>query len=119
MNVAPTLATRKLARVIIRETAKSGSDATLRHLRHVVPEQVPALIAILAREASGARIPPTNAGTLLAQLAVDVLTVEERRTAHAAYVRGLRDEWVVNGEREYQRNRRRAGRRTAAQGANS
>lgn len=110
MNIVATTATRKLARAIIRETADNGADATLRHLHDVAPDQLPALIAILAREAAGARIPRGSHFPIDGRLVVDVLTVEERRTAHAAYVRGLRDEWVVNGEREYQRLRRRRDR---------
>jgi hypothetical protein len=107
MNIVATNATRNLARAIIRETADSGADATMRHLRDVAPEQFPALVAILAREASAIRIPRGAGFPIDGRLVVDVLTEDERRTAHAAYVRGVRDEWVIAGEREYQRLRRR------------
>lgn len=41
-------------------------------------------------------------------------TVEESRKAHAAYARGHRDDWTVDGERQYQRDRKRASRQREA-----
>lgn len=38
---------------------------------------------------------------------LEFAAVEARKVAHAAYFRGERDEWVVTGERAYQRNRKR------------
>lgn len=36
-----------------------------------------------------------------------------RRAAHAAYARGVREPWVIDGERDYQRRRVRAPRRVS------
>ena len=37
-------------------------------------------------------------------------TADEARAAHAAYSRGHRDDWTVDGERQYQRDRKRVVR---------
>lgn len=37
-------------------------------------------------------------------------TLADSRKAHAAYMRGHRDDWTTAGERQYQRDRKRAKR---------
>lgn len=53
-------------------------------------------------------------GSALAPVEVDVEDEDARRDrcrkAHAAYQRGLRLKWVVDGEREYQREKKRCYR---------
>ena len=41
-------------------------------------------------------------------------TLAESRKAHSAYARGHRDDWTVSGERQYQRDRKRASRQREA-----
>jgi hypothetical protein len=41
-------------------------------------------------------------------------TLAESRQAHAAYQRGHRDDWTMAGERQYQRDRKRAARERKA-----
>ncbi|MGZ4519980.1 MAG: hypothetical protein ACXVXP_00225 [Mycobacteriaceae bacterium] len=104
-TLVATPATQKIARQIIRDTAEEGADAVLRWLPEVQPEQVTALLVLIAREAAAVRLP--SGPRPLGRFVPDLLTHEERRRAHAAYERGERAEWVVTGEREYQRNRMR------------
>lgn len=111
MSIVPTEATRAIARAIIRDTRDDGADATLRHLQHVHPDQLAALVALLAREAAARRLPPGPIGARVRLTLPAVLTPEERRQAHAAWTRGQRDPWVIAGEREYQRMRTRVRRR--------
>lgn len=121
MNLAPTTHTRRIARRIVRETEVIGADATLRHLCDVPPQQVPALVALLAKYAAG-RTGLTAAGPvkLLDRVPPGMpnrFTVEQRRDAHRRYANGSRAPEVVAGEREYQRGwarDRRAARERAA-----
>jgi hypothetical protein len=41
-------------------------------------------------------------------------TLADSRKAHAAYMRGHRDDWTTAGERQYQRDRKRAKRERQA-----
>ena len=65
MNVVPTKATVGIARRMVAETADTGADVVLNYLPDVEPGQVPALVALLAKWASGEPIivlkaPPTR-----------------------------------------------------------
>ena len=44
----------------------------------------------------------------------DAYTTDQAREAHAMFVAGNRDAWVVDAERQYQRNRKRASRERLA-----
>lgn len=42
-------------------------------------------------------------------------SVSQARSAHAAWQRGDRDQWTVDGERQYQREKKRASRAAKAE----
>ena len=44
----------------------------------------------------------------------DAYTTDQAREAHAMFTAGNRDPWVVDAERQYQRNRKRASRERLA-----
>lgn len=121
MNVVPTIHTKRMAHRLIRATPELGAEAALSALAHVPAEQVPALVALLARHAAGAICIP--AATLPAEV-VDinrrvrpgtppVFSEAQRREAHRRYRTGERTPPVVAGEREYQRMRQRVKRVSA------
>lgn len=108
VNVVATRATRAIARHIILESPDTGADAVLRHLRDLDPEQLVPLVALLAKAAASGELPPIAlTGQPMKALR---LSEEGRREAHRLYVGGRRDPETRHGEREYQRERKRAAR---------
>lgn len=94
--------------------AEAGADAAVRFIPTVRPEQLPALIGVLAHIAAHGTLPGSwvgdrrNAAAWHKLKHLTEFTDEQRRVAHAAYARGERGPWVVAGEREYQRVNKRA-----------
>lgn len=112
MNIVATHHTRLVARDIILETRERGTDAVLKHLPRVHPEQSAALLVLLAQAAAHAVSVPRTDNPQRGGAAI--LSEVERRLAHRAYARGERDLATVLGEREYQRMRVRARRQAIA-----
>lgn len=110
-TVVPTMQTQRLARRLVRATPELGAEAALSALAHTPPEQIPALVAMLARIAAGSTcIPrgvlPESVPNLARRARPDdpiLLTEAQRREAHRRYRTGDRTPAVVLGEREYQR----------------
>lgn len=97
LNLVPSRATRQLAeRMIYDAQQTTGADVVLAHIRSINPTQVPALIGILLT----ATKPHRKLGRPIVPL---TLSPDERREAHRLYKQGDRTEWVVLGQREYQR----------------
>lgn len=101
-----SMRTRRLANALA-SSAQAGDLASRE--RDVVmlaaddPRRAADLVLALAELAAAALPPPPvpeNDPALLAAL----------RAAHSAYVRGLRLQWVVDGERDYQREKKRRRR---------
>lgn len=61
MTIVPTSATIKTAKTLIRATPEHGAEAAITALRGTPPEQIPALVALLARHAASVTAPPTVA----------------------------------------------------------
>ena len=101
---------------LIRDTPTQGAEAALAALAHTPPEQVPALVAFLARIAASATsiprplLPNEVPGLTRRAKPSDPirLTEAQRREAHRRYRSGDRSPGVVLGEREYQRLSKRA-----------
>lgn len=110
-SLVATTNTRFIARTILAEIEYDGADAVARHLPNVQPHQVPALIALLAKAATTGTLPPAPNGRPRMPL---LLTVDERRRAHARWTAGARDRATIRGEREYQRESKRQRRELAS-----
>ena len=96
-NLIPSDRTKRLAELLIAEAKdETGVDAVLNHLDHIEEEQTHALLALVLERTSWR--PPGRP-----VITKTDFTPDERRAAHAAYVRGVRTPDVVAGEREYQR----------------
>lgn len=106
-QIVPTRATALIARKILADTHEAGADAVLRHIDDLEPTQYVALVAILAKAAADKVAPPVPGGKPLKAI---ILTEDQRRRAHTRYTAGHRDAITVRGEREYQRERKRASR---------
>lgn len=116
MNVVPTMHTKRVAHRLVRSIPERGAEAALHALAHVPDEQVPALVALLARQAACTvqihrpSLPAVMPSGRVAPGTPPVLTEAQRREAHRRYRAGERAPHVVAGEREYQRMSRRARR---------
>ena len=114
--IVPTAHTIKAAKTLIRLTPERGAEATTAVLRHVPANQVPALVALLARHAAATSAPPSVPDLpsdfvvtkRAPQGAPPILTEAQRREAHRRYKLGDRSAGVVLGEREYQKLSKRA-----------
>lgn len=104
-TIVATPATRNLARLIVADTSWDGAEATLRHLPAVRPEQLPALVHLLAEAAATGEVPGGRADRERRALLLDE---DERRRAHNRFNAGHRDPATRRGESEYQRARKRA-----------
>lgn len=122
MNIVPTVQTQRLARGLIRATPAHGAEATVKALARTPHDQIPALVALLARHAAAAICVPPAAS--LPTEVVDItrrakngapiqFTEAQRREAHRRYRGGDRTPPVIAGEREYQRMRARVKRMPA------
>jgi hypothetical protein len=89
------------AGALIAAVAVQDADKIQQLIRDC-PDQEALIVVLAAQAALPATMP---AGTAAA------LTVDERRAAHASYIRGERDALTVFGEREYQREHKRAKKR--------
>lgn len=95
--------------MIISSAAVRQAD---RLIELAADNQIDAHAADLIRQA---QVDPTRMVELIVKLSERVALAlpprptspEELRRAHAAYVRGSRDFWVVEGERIYQRDKKR------------
>lgn len=102
VNIVPTPRVRTLAEKVLADTVDLGAgDAVARVARVIRPDEVVPLLVVLARAAIDLddEVRPLPG-----------FTTEDRRMAHAAYVRGVDTPLVRRGEREYQRERKRAAR---------
>jgi hypothetical protein len=115
-SIVASPATRTLARRLIADTQWDGAEATMAALEEIRPQQIPALIHLLAAAASTGEVDPSRGGEDREPI---TLTPEERRRAHRRYQAGQRDPATRRGERDYQRasKRDRRNRRRAAAGA--
>ena len=117
-TVVPTSGTIKAAKALIRLTPERGAEAAIAILPTIPDEQIPALVALLARHAASVTAPPA-----VPDLPQDFvltgrarpgqpprLTEAQRREAHRRYRGGDRSPGVVMGEREYQKLRKRVSR---------
>ncbi|WP_027930741.1 hypothetical protein [Amycolatopsis thermoflava] len=77
-------------------------EMALRYQAGANPARLVGLVLVLADMVAAARPPELPYDDPSYQLYL--------KRAHAAYARGERMEWVVTGEREYQRNRKRNNR---------
>lgn len=99
VNVVPTARTRQVASDLVASAAKeTGFDAVIEHLHRITPEQYPALIGILLGHNPGR--PRLD----------EEFTELQRLEAHRRFRAGDRDDWVMSGEREYQRIHKRLTR---------
>lgn len=104
MNLVPTPATQHVAKLMMRTTLRdTPADAVLRHLPQLEPQQVPALLALVLRNAKINQKPGR-------QRLPDLFSAAERRRGYASYKRGDRSDWAVACFREYQRHQQRTQR---------
>ena len=97
LNLVPTKATRQLAERMIFDAAKeTGADSVLANISDLDPNQTSALIGILL----DATNPRRKLGRPIIAL---TLSPTQRREAHRRHRQGDREDWVIQGEREYQR----------------
>lgn len=97
LNLVPTRTTRQLAERMIFDAAREpGADVVLDNIGDLAPDQTAALIGILL-DATKPR------GQLGRPIIALTLTPSQRREAHRRYIQGDREDWVVEGNREYQR----------------
>lgn len=107
MNVIPTPATRAAVANMLSAAEKApATDALLRHLHDLRPEQMPAAIALLLSVKSQ----PRQNGSI----APLTLTENEARRGHALYQQGVRTPFAVLAEREYKRAAKRRQRAARA-----
>lgn len=114
-TVVPTSATIKAAKTLIRLTPERGAEIAVDILPKIPAEQIPALVALLARHAASVTAPPAVPDLpqdfvltgRAKQGQPPILTEAQRREAHRRYRGGDRSPGVVLGEREYQKLRKR------------
>lgn len=85
MNVVATRNTRAIAQRMAVEVKEHGADVVLRYLPDLEPGQVPALLGLLARMASGAPI----IGDMPIKISTDPAWVCGQAAADAAYFYGI------------------------------
>lgn len=100
MNIVPTEQTKKIAALMLREVqSEAGSQVVLERLRHVRPDQLPALLAVvLDAKRANRKIKPLT------------LSREDRLRGYALWRRGDRTPFAVTAYREYQRAHKRGDR---------
>lgn len=108
MNLVPTVRTRNLADQLIQNVIRqdsTGIDAVLNHVDRLdkTGDQLYALLGVILTQ--------VRINYRAGRPRVDItLTEEQRRAAHTAYARGERDPWTWDGERQYQRAKKRVER---------
>jgi hypothetical protein len=100
-----SLGTRRLAQALASHALAGDLADRVRDV-HLLTQSDPRrgaeLVLALAELAASALPPPLPT--------TDEEVLEALRAAHAAYARGLRLAWVVEGERDYQREKKRRAR---------
>lgn len=108
--IIPTPKTRRLADVMVRAAeTTTGHDAALQYLKHVEPAQIPALVGVL--------LTATKQHKKVGRTPLPITySRKDQLKAKARYKAGHRDEWTVEGRRQYERVmlRQRTARSQAA-----
>lgn len=110
VNVIPTRRVRQIAHDMIADAEEMpGADAFLRHCHKVRRDEIPALFGVL--------LTATKQHKKLGRPVQPITyTREEMLLAKRQYKAGLRDEWTMEGRRQYERlwARKRFARKAAA-----